>query len=131
MSEENVELLYRALDAVNRRDLGALLALMDDEVDAVSRIAAVEGGLHGHDGVRNWWDNWFDAFPDYKIDVVEVRDRGDVTLAALRALGHGGGSEVPFEDRVWLGSRWRRGKCVWWRVFYSLDEALEAAGLSE
>ncbi|MEK6327091.1 MAG: nuclear transport factor 2 family protein [Actinomycetota bacterium] len=131
MSQENVELVHRACDAINRRDLGALLALMDDEVESVSRIAAMEGGLHGHDGIRRWWDNWLDAFPDYNIAVVEVRDLGDVALASLRAVGHGAGSDLPFEDTIWHASRWRRGNCVWWRTFYTLDEALEAAGISE
>jgi hypothetical protein len=49
MSEENVELHYRSIDAVNRRDLEAFLALMDVAVEAVSRIVTVEGGLHA------WW----------------------------------------------------------------------------
>jgi ketosteroid isomerase-like protein len=129
MSHENVELAYRAADAVNQRNLDALLALMDEDVEAVSRIVAMEGGLHGHDGVRHWWDNWFEAFPDYNIEVVEARDLGDVVLATVRALGHGAGSELPFEDNVWHASRWRDGKCVWWQVFYTETDALEAAGL--
>ena len=74
MTEDNISLVYRALEAVNRRDLDALLALMDEDVEAVSRIVAMEGGLRGHDGIRRWWDNWFDAFPDYSIEIVEVRD---------------------------------------------------------
>jgi ketosteroid isomerase-like protein len=131
MSGENVELTRRAVAAINRRDLDGLLELMDDEVEAVSRIVAIEGGLHGHAGVRTWWENWFNAFPDYDIEIVELRDRGDVVLATLRALGHGGGSDVPVEDSIWQVSRWRRGKCVWWRVCSTREEALEAAGLSE
>jgi ketosteroid isomerase-like protein len=131
MSKENVELHYQSIDAVNRRDLGAFLALMDEEVEAASRIVAVEGGLHGHDGVRRWWEDWFGAFPDYDVKVVEMTDLGDVTIAAMRALGHGATSNLPFEDTIWLACRWRRGKCVWWRPSYSRDEALEAAGLSE
>jgi ketosteroid isomerase-like protein len=131
MSQENVELLYRSYDAVNRRDLDGLLALMDDDVEAVSRIAAMEGGLHGHDGMRRWWESWLGAFPDYKIEVDAVRDRGDFVFAALRAQGHGAGSQLPFEDTLWHASRWRRGKCIWWRVFPTWAEALEAAGLSE
>jgi len=35
MSQENVELHYRSIDAVNRRDLAAFLALMDRDVEAV------------------------------------------------------------------------------------------------
>ena len=131
MSQENVELALQAFDAVNRRDLDALLALIDDDVEIVTRIAAVEGGLHGHDGMRRWWENMFTAFPDYYFEVVDVRDLGDVTLASLRALGHGAGSDVPFEDLLWHASQWRRGQCVWWRAFETEAEALEAAGLRE
>ena len=56
---------------MNRRDLDAYLALMDEDVEAVSRIVAVEGGMHGHDGIRRWWESWFDVFPDYKVEIVE------------------------------------------------------------
>lgn len=131
MSKQNVELHQRSIDAVNDRDLSAFLALMDEDVEAVSRIVAVEGGLHGHEGIRRWWDEWLGAFPDYEVEVDEIRDLGDVTVASMRAVGHGAGSNVPFEDSVWLATRWRRGKCIWWRVLYSWEEALEAAGVSE
>ena len=131
MSEENVELAYRAVNAINRRDFASLLALMDDDVEVVSRIVAIEGGLHGLDGIRSWWENWFNFFPDYNIEVVDVGALGDRIVAALRALGNGARSDVPFEDTIWLTSRWRRGKCIWWRTFYTRDDALEAAGLSD
>ena len=131
MSEENVELGYRGIDAVNRRDLDALLELMDEDVESVSRIVAMEGGLHGHDGVRRWWKSWFDAFPDYRLEIVEVRDRGEVVVATLRAVAHGAGSDLPVEDIIFHASRWRDGRCVWWQVFPSEAEALDAAGLSE
>ena len=45
MSEENVERGYMAIDAFNRRDLDAFLAVCDEEVESVSRIAAIEGGV--------------------------------------------------------------------------------------
>jgi hypothetical protein len=104
---------------------------MDENVESVSRISAIEGGLHGHDGVRQWWENWFAAFPDYKIEVVEVRDVGDVLLTPIRAVGHGGGSDLPLQDNAFHVSRWRDAKCVWWTVCDTEAEALEAAGLSE
>ncbi len=131
MSQENVQLARQSYDAVNRRDLDAFLDLMDEDVEGVSRIAAMEGGLHGHDGMRRWWRSWFEAFPDYAIDVAEIRERGDVIFAAFRAHGHGAGSDLPLEDNIWHASRWRNGKCVWWRVLYSWEEALEAVGLQQ
>ena len=131
MSQENIELAYRAFDAINRRDLGAFLALMDDDVKVVSRIVFMGSGFHGHDGIRRWWENWFSVFPDYNIEVVDVGALGERIVAVLSALGNGTGSDVPFEDTIWLATRWRRGKCVWWRTFYTRDDALEAAGLRE
>jgi ketosteroid isomerase-like protein len=56
MSQENVELLHRAYDAFNRRDLDALLALCDPDVEFISYTMQVERGdpYRGHDGVRSW-----------------------------------------------------------------------------
>jgi len=131
MSQDNVELHHRALDAYNRRDLDAVLALMDEDVEAVSRLVAIEGGHHGHAGVRRWWENLFDVLPDITVGVIEVRDFGNLTLAALRLGGHSAGSETPFEEAVWQLAEWRDGKSVWWQVFLTEAKALDAAGLRQ
>jgi hypothetical protein len=52
MSQENVKRYRRSLEAFNRRDLNAFLALMDDQVEVGSRQVAIEGGYHGHEGLR-------------------------------------------------------------------------------
>ena len=130
MSQENVELAQQAFDAFNRRDMGAFLALMDADVEAVSRLVATEGGYHGHDGIRHWWQNLLDAFPDYNLETVEARELGNLTLATLRSRGHGADSDTPFVDTVWVVVHWRDKKAVRWRVCTSESEALEAVGLS-
>ena len=127
MSQENVELAYLTCDAVNRHDLGAVLALMDDDVEGIPLVAALEGGCHGHDGIRRWWENLHDGFPDFTIDVVEVRDLGDLTLAALHLHGHGAGSDTPFELAIWYLAEWRNGKAVSWSAHRTQADALEAA----
>ena len=131
MSQENVELAQQAFDAFNRRDLGAFLALMDADVEAGSRLVAMEGGYHGHDGIRQWWQNLLDAIPDYTLETVEARELGNLTLATLRSRGHGADSDAPFVDTVWVVVHWRDKKAVRWRVCTSESEALEAVGLSE
>ena len=57
MSEENVESYRRVVDAWNRGNFDDLLALMDDDVEVVPRMSAIEGesGYRGHDGLRRWW----------------------------------------------------------------------------
>jgi ketosteroid isomerase-like protein len=131
MSEENVELVHRVFDAFNRRDLDAALALMDDDVEFGSRLAGIEGGYHGHRGIRRWWQTIRDASPDRMIEIVEAEEIGDVTLTLARARGHGAVSQIPYEETVWSVARWRDKKAIWWGVFPTRAEALEAVGLQK
>ncbi len=131
MSQDNVALVRQANDAFNRRDLDAFLALMDDDVAVESRLVAMEGGYHGHEGARRWWENILEFIPDYTVETLEVREYGDVTVGHIRGRGHGAASATPVEDPVWQVGRWRDGRCVWWRIVSTEAEALEAAGLRE
>jgi len=55
---------------------------MDDDVEAVSLLVAMEGGYHGHAGIRRWWQDLLDVFPDYTAQLAdEVHELGDLTLA--------------------------------------------------
>ena len=129
MSRENVSLFRQVIDAFNRRDWAAFVALTDEKIDVESRLVAMEGAFHGHEGLRRWWDAFLGAFPDYTIEIDELRDLGDVTLGHLRGWGHGAGSATPLIDPIWQPLRWRDGKCVWWRNCATEEEALQAAGI--
>jgi ketosteroid isomerase-like protein len=129
MSQENVELASRAYDAFNRRDLDALLALVDPEVNFTTRFVERSDPYHGHDGVRAWWDDLLRVFPDFTVEVVELRAVKELTVNAVRVRGHGLGSETPFEESVWQVGEWRAGKAISWHSYPSEAEALEAAGL--
>jgi ketosteroid isomerase-like protein len=131
MSQENVELYRRGIEAFNRRDLEAFLALAHPDVVGVSRVLAIEGGPYrGHDGIRVWWNTLLDVFPDFSIEILDVRDGGRVTVAALcnRARGEG---RAALEDFVWQIAEWTDGKVVSWEIHGSERAALEAAGLAE
>jgi hypothetical protein len=130
VSEENLALYRKLVDAFNRRDWEAFVAGAHEEIEVESRLVAMEGSYHGHEGLRRWWDNFLGAFPDYTIEVEEVRDLGDVTLSHSRGWGHGAGSATPLVDPFWQPLRWQDGKCIWWRNCATEAEALEAAGVS-
>ena len=130
MSQENVELTHQVYDAFNRRDSAAFVELMDADVEALPRLAAVEGGYHGHDGIRRWWKNLLDTIPDFTVEVIEVRERGDMTLTDIRTSGHGADSGSPLEETVWVPIQWRDKKVLWWGAFATEADALEALGSS-
>jgi hypothetical protein len=124
MSQEK-ELAQQAFDAFNRRDMRAFLALMDAEVEAVSRLVAMEGGYHGHDGIRHWWANLLDAFPDYTLETLEARELRNLTLAnlleALAAIVHLSEAAAPpcwlegAERGPILATAERAARREWWR----------------
>jgi ketosteroid isomerase-like protein len=131
MSEANVELAQQAFDALNRRDLPTFLAVMHADVEAVPRVAAIEGGYHGHDGIRRWWEHLVGFLPDIVLDIVTVRDLGDLTLISGRMRGHAAGSGAPLDEPLWTAGDWRDGKCVWWGTYDTEGQALQAVRLRE
>jgi ketosteroid isomerase-like protein len=131
MSQENVELTRRAFQAFDDRDLDALLAMLDEDVEAFPILAGMEGGFHGHDGVRRWWASLLGTFPDFQAEVVEVRDLGDMTIATLHLRGHGAESDTPLDATAWQITEFRHGRGIRWSVHMSKAEALAAAGVSE
>jgi ketosteroid isomerase-like protein len=131
MSQENVELTRRVFQAFNDRDLDTLLAGLHEDVEAFPRLAAVEGGYRGHDGVRRWWEQLLGAFPDFHAEILEVRDLGEFMVVVLRVRGRGAESDTPLDAAIWHVNQFRDGKVIRWRVYTSESEALEAVGLSE
>jgi ketosteroid isomerase-like protein len=75
MSEENVDLVYRAHDAFNRRDIDAFVALTDPEVELIPLNVELPGitTYRGHDGVRAWWQDLLAVSPAISTEIDEVR----------------------------------------------------------
>jgi ketosteroid isomerase-like protein len=131
MSRENVERYYRVLEAWNLGDVDGLVGLMSDHVEILTALAGIEGSYRGHDGVRRWWQDFHDVFPDWHAEALTIRALGHATVAHLRLTGHGDGSGAPVDQTMWHVVRWRRGKAVRISRHDDEPEAIQAAGMSE
>ena len=134
MSEENVELVRRAVDAVNRRDLATLDSLWSEEGEFHSRLAATEGRVfRGRQGIRDYLAWLGEAFDEFRSEVEEIIDAGeDRVVALLVASVRGRGSGVPLDDQRFAIVFTFQGKRIAGADSYlSRAEALEAAGLEE
>lgn len=135
MSRENVETFKRAAEAINRRDVEALLDWVDPEVQwHPVMLASVAGGAtvyRGHEGVREWIGDVDESFGETYSEFPEVRDLGDrvVAIGQLRVRGKESGVEV--ESPIIYVADFRNGKAFLVRTFLDRDQALEAAGLAE
>jgi ketosteroid isomerase-like protein len=131
MSQENVEIVHGLYDAFNRRDFNAFLALTDTDVRWVPLAAAIDGDYLGHDGMRRWWTGMIDVFSDFTVEVVDVREFGELTLTRLGTRGRGTGGGAPFEMTLWQLAEWRDGRLLWCGSYETEAEALEAVGPRE
>ena len=132
MSQENVEVVYRAYDAIRRGDREAFVGEMHPEVEGRVYLMEVEGTVYrGHLGMRRFMDDVFSVFPDWHPEVVRTTDYGDTVLAEIKAAGRGTSSGVTLEMPAWQVIKFRDGKAVWWRGYGNRAEALKAVELEE
>ena len=136
MSEENVELLREVTAAANRRDFDAFVALVSPDVVWESRSSSTFPGFRdvyrGREGVREWVAQALEVIEDAQTEVEEIEDLGDDRLLVeIVRTGRGKGSGVPAELRDWWVVSFAEGLITWRQAFWTRDEALEAAGLSE
>jgi ketosteroid isomerase-like protein len=133
MSRENVETFKRGFEAYNRRDVEAVLAELDPEVEWHPLLPVLLGGeatvYRGHEGFRELVRELDDAFVEFQAELSEIRDLGERVLGIGRLWGRGRESGVETETKiVWL-VEFRDGKGVRCREYLDPKEALEAAGL--
>jgi ketosteroid isomerase-like protein len=135
MSQENVELVYRGLDAYNRRDIEALLETLDPEIEWRPAFPVLLGGdatvYLGHQGIREMFWDFLEVLDEIHVDYSEVRDLGDqvIAIGRIRTRGKvsGAATESPFGSVTDL----KGGKAVRVRTYLDPQEAIEAAGASE
>jgi ketosteroid isomerase-like protein len=131
MSAETIDFAHRFFGALDRRDETTLLELIHPDVEFTSLIQEVEGRFRGHEGFRAYLRELFATFPDWRIDVEEIRDIGENAVVKVHARASGVGSGVPIKLTDWQALTVRDGKAAWWAFFRTETEALEAVGRAE
>ena len=130
MSEENVEILRRAFEAFNRREVP--FELLNPEVEWIEdpRYPGAQA-FRGRDGVRRSIEGWWDTWASLAMRVEEIMDAGDqvVFWGVIEARGTDSDVTVsgPFGG-VW---EFRDGTAARICFVAGRSEALEAAGLSK
>jgi len=80
MSQENIEIVRRALAASERGDFDAMLELYAPDVEFIPLRAETEGVFHGRDGVQEFIADTLESFETFELHY-ELRDLGTHVLA--------------------------------------------------
>jgi ketosteroid isomerase-like protein len=147
MSQENVEIVRRALDitmeAVRRGDPGAAFDECVREGLIASDLtwrAGFRGGVGvagirdfvGREGFVEFVRTWTEDFDDFSIEAEEIiAAASDRVVAIAHHHGIGKASRAPVEIRIGVIYQLEGARIVQVEVFLKPSDAFQAAGLSE
>jgi ketosteroid isomerase-like protein len=136
MSQENVDIVRRSHEALNRGDVDGALADVHPDAEADwSESRSAEGGMieeviRGRETLRariqDAFDHWEVSWDQQEL--LEVSDDQVLSIASVRFRGRDG---IELGDRGAQLWTFAEGKVVHLRFFPSKERALESLGLSE
>ncbi len=132
MSQENVEIVRRVYEAVARHDSAEVLALYDPEVEwdfSRSPVGDVMGRqfYRGHEGLREWWRDWREAWENYEDNCTELIAVGTYVISVVKSRGRGrtSGAQIDWAQYgVWTIRNRRVVRVVWFRTRAEAFEAV-------
>jgi ketosteroid isomerase-like protein len=129
MSQGNVEVVRRALAALDRRDVEAYLEVASPQIELIT-FFSLQGPIIGHEGIRDFFRELWSYSEASGFQVEEIRDVEGRVLAffVLTATGPQG---IQTSARVAGVYDLEHGKIRRAHIFADRAEALEAVGLSE
>ena len=130
MSEENVEALRSAVDAINRGDIEAALELVDPDIEWQTELIGTPV-YRGHEGARQGFRDVMTAWESWQMEPIEFLEGDDHVFMAVHVNARGRTTGATVEARVFYVLDFRHGKVVRFQGFTQRSQALEAAGLSE
>ena len=132
MSQEDVEVVRQALDAMNRREIDRYLGHCTQDIVLRAPTGPIEGEYRGSDGIRRYFAGIDDVAPNFRLDADSVNVVDDSrAIGRLRVTATGRASGVPIDLPVTTVYELvdRKISCIC--VCRDHDEALKAVGLSE
>jgi len=132
VSEQNVELHRRILEAFNRRDIEAMIACLDPSIEYHPVLSAVGMAVyHGHEGMRSWFGQLDDVWEALRCEPEAYFDLGEQTLLfyVLHGRGRQSGAEVAITGAQVC--RWRDGLGVYAKQYAHREDALRDLEVSE
>ena len=134
MSQENVEIVRRVVEAVNRREADAFVATVSPDVEWEDTVFWTEGPGHfeAERGWRDWLSQVLEPWESLHLEAEEVTDVSDDRfVVGFDFTARGRESGVETQRRFWACCWVADGKITRREVFSERAEALEAAGVSK
>src|SRR6476469_3941902 len=132
MSQENVEIVRRAMAAYMRDDEATVRGLAAPDIVISSRPDQPDvRDHHGYDGMLRASAEWLEAWDAHTIEAARFWHAGDFVFVGTRESGRGKISGISLETESTFVFTMGQDRIVRIQIFGSEREALKAVGLEE
>ncbi len=134
MDDPLVEATRRLFESFSRRDVSALLALCDPEIEFMPVTAMVAAGgepYRGHDGIGRYMADVSRVWEELTVEPHEFHRSGDDTVVAIGRVYAWGVGRVIDAPVGWVWRFGPDGLAVSGRVYENRQEALDAGGIAD
>jgi ketosteroid isomerase-like protein len=126
---ENLEIVQHAVDAFNDRGVEGVIAYIHPEFEATTppNLATEPDTYRGHDGVRRWFDSFYEVMDEIRWDPQDFHAVGETVVVEFTLRARGKTTGLDFGQPAVMVWRFRDGKASRIELFETLDEAMAAA----
>lgn len=133
MSSRDVEIVRAGYDALSSNDIDTILEFFHPEFEVTTppTLSAEPDTYRGHDGVRRYFDSFWEAMDDIRFVPHTFREVGDRIAVEISLHARGKNTGIETEQRSVQVWELRDGKAIGLEVYPTLDEALASVDAAE
>jgi ketosteroid isomerase-like protein len=130
VADSDAKIIQRTFAAFNDGGTEALIAHLppDFVLTTPSELASEPGTYEGHDGIRRYFDSFYEAMDEIRIEPYAFHEAGDWTVARLLVSFRGRSSGIQSEQRVVASVKVADGKATEMTFHPTLEEATATYG---
>jgi len=130
VSEDDIEVVRAGFEALSERGVEGLLPLIHPEFEVTTPpgLAAEPDTYRGPEGVRRYFDSFYDAMDEMRFEPTEFREAGGRVIVPVTLTAKGRTTGIEARQELVMAWTLRDGQATRVEVFATVDEALAAAG---
>ena len=128
MTSSNLEIVERGFEAFNAEGIDGILPFIHRDFEATTppELASEPDTYRGHDGIRRWFDSFYEVMDEIRWDARDFREVGDRIVVEFTLRARGKTTGLAFGQEAVMVWELQDGKAIRLSLYPTLDEALSA-----
>jgi ketosteroid isomerase-like protein len=132
VGESNVEIAKRGFELLATRGVDGFLEFIHPDFVSVAppELAVEPQTYRGREGVKRWFDLWYEAVDEVRLEPEEFIEVGDQIVVPLKIIVRGHDSGIEVSQRLTWVVTLKDGLVLRMDPYADKDIALQAAGVN-